>query len=253
MRRGDAAHSSGLPYALGAAVGLLMAEDKGGPPEHVAEFGKGHLPPPEADGRLDAPAFHRNHAPILEALRRLLAGRSGDVLEIGSGTGQHAVEFCRALPDLTWWPSDHLESHMRSIAAWRVHAKLENLQAPTQLDASAADWRLAARGLPNRFMAMFCANVVHIAPWAVAEGIFAAAARHLAPDGRLLLYGPFRREGVHNSPGNEKFDEGLRRDNPEWGVRDTADLKALGAANGLRLADLIEMPANNAVLVFTPA
>ena len=230
-----------------------MADDKEAPPEHVAEFGKGRLPPPEADGRLDAPAFHRNHAPILAALKRILAGRSGDVLEIGSGTGQHAVELCRGLPDMTWWPSDHLDSHMRSIAAWRAHAKLENLQAPTQLDASAADWRLAACGLPNKFMAMFCANVVHIAPWAVTEGIFAAAGRHLAPDGRLLLYGPFRRDGVHNSPGNEKFDQGLRRDNPEWGVRDTADLKKLGAANGLRLAELIEMPANNAVLVFTPA
>ena len=142
---------------------------------------------------------------------------------------------------------------MRSIAAWRAHARLANLRPPTQLDASQMDWQLAGRGLPQEFTAIFCANVVHIAPWSVAEGIFAAAGRHLAPDGRLLLYGPFRRDGVHNSPGNEKFDQRLRRDNPEWGVRDTADLKILGAANGLRLAELIEMPANNAVLVFTPA
>ncbi len=221
--------------------------------QHVAEFGKGDTPPPEADGRLDAPAFHRNHAPILAVLTRLLAGQSGDVLEIGSGTGQHAVALCHGLPDVTWWPTDHLDSHMRSIAAWRAHAKLGNLQPPTQIDASQKDWRLAACGLPDTFTAMFCANVIHIAPWSVAEGIFAAAGRHLAADGQLFLYGPFRRDGVHNSPGNESFDEGLRRDNPEWGVRDTADLKKLGVANRLRVAELIEMPANNALLVFTPA
>jgi SAM-dependent methyltransferase len=228
-----------------------MADDEGARPEHVAEFGKGGLPPPEADGRLDAPAFHRNHAAIWAVLSRFL--RTGDVLEIGSGTGQHAAEFARQAPATVWWPTDHLESHVRSIAAWRAHAKLANLRVPTQLDASAADWRLAERGLPETFTAMFCANVVHIAPWPVAEGIFAAAGRYLAKDGLLFLYGAFRRDGVHNSPSNEKFDQGLRRDNPEWGVRDTADLKKLGAANGLRLAELIEMPANNAMLVFTPA
>jgi len=228
-----------------------MANDKGARPQHVVEFGKDGLPPPEADGRLDAPAFHRNQAPIWAVLSRFL--RAGDVLEIGSGTGQHAAEYARQAPGITWWPTDYLDSHMRSIAAWRAHAKLANLRAPTQLDASAVDWRLAERGLPQTFAAMFCVNVIHIAPWAVTHGIFAAAGRHLAPDGRLFLYGAFRRDGVHNSPGNEEFDEGLRRDNPQWGVRDTADLKELGETNRLRLAELIEMPANNAVLVFTRA
>jgi len=99
-------------------------------------------------------------------------------------------------------------------------------------------------------MAIFCANVIHIAPWPVAQGIFAGAGRHLGPDGRLFLYGPFRRDGTHNSPGNEAFDAYLRRDNPEWGVRDIADLRKLADVNGLRLADLVEMPANNATLVF---
>jgi SAM-dependent methyltransferase len=228
-----------------------MADDKRGSRQHVAEFGKGDLPPPTADGRLDAPAFHRNCAPILAALVRLLAGRRGNVLEIGSGTGQHAVEFCRSLADVTWWPSDYLDGHLRSIAAWREHAKLPNLRPPARIDASQMDWRLASQGLPPAFTAMFCANVIHIAPWPVAQGIFAAAGRHLEGQGRLLLYGPFRRDGVHNSAGNEAFDEGLRRDNPEWGVRDTADLKKLAAKNGLRLTELIEMPANNAVLVFS--
>jgi SAM-dependent methyltransferase len=226
-----------------------MADDKRPRPQHVVEFGKDGLPPPEADGRLDAPAFHRNKAPLWAALSRFL--RAGDVLEIGSGTGQHAAEYAREAPGITWWPTDYLDSHLRSIAAWRAHAKLANLRAPVQLDASAADWHLVERGLPQTFAAMLSVNVIHIAPWTVAQGIFAGAGRHLAPDGRLFLYGPFRRDGVHNSPGNVEFDEGLRRDNPQWGVRDTADLKELAEANGLHLAELIEMPANNAVLVFT--
>ena len=141
-------------------------------------------------------------------------------------------------------------SHIRSIAAWRAYSKLDNLKSPTQLDASQADWRLAERGLPIEFLAMFCANVIHIAPWAVVEGLFAGAGRHLAAGGRLFLYGPFRRDGVHNAPSNAAFDANLRRDNPEWGVRDTADLRALGQRNGLRFVELIEMPSNNAVMVF---
>jgi SAM-dependent methyltransferase len=227
-----------------------MSEQPPRKPEHVAEYGKAGLPPPQADGRLDAGAFHRNHAAIWTVLGDFLRGKAGDALEIGSGTGQHVVEFARQSPAIIWWPSDHLESHIRSIAAWRAHARLGNLRAPTQLDASESDWHLAARGLPDKFIAMFCANVIHIAPWAVAEGIFATAGRSLRLDGRLSLYGPFRRDGVHNSPGNAAFDTNLKRDNPDWGVRDIADLKKLGTANGLGFAELVEMPSNNAVLVF---
>ena len=227
-----------------------MAERPPRRPDHVAEYGKGGMPPPAADGRLDGPAFHRNHAAIWAMLSRFLLGRTGDVLEIGSGTGQHVVEFARQSPAITWWPSDPIESHLRSIGAWRAHAKLGNLQAPTQFDASQADWRLTERGLPREFLAIFCANVIHIAPWAVAKGLMAGAGRHLRPEGRLFLYGPFRRDGAHNAPGNAAFDANLRRDNPEWGVRDTADLRALAAANGLRLADITEMPSNNAILTF---
>lgn len=227
-----------------------MGEQSPAKPEHVVEFGKGATAPAEADGRLDAPAFHRNHAAIWSVLSRFLLGRSGDVLEIGSGTGQHVAWFAGRSPTLTWWPSDPLESHLRSIEAWRRHEGRGNVRAPVRLDAGASDWKLAEHGLPSAFTAMFCANVVHIAPWHVAEGIVAGAARHLSPDGRLFLYGPFRRDGAHNSPGNEAFDANLRRDNPEWGVRDTADLRKLAASNRLRLADLVEMPANNATLVF---
>jgi SAM-dependent methyltransferase len=217
-------------------------------PEFVVEFGKDGAPP--QDGRLDAAAFHRNHAAIAPVLEAFLRGRSGDVLEIGSGTGQHAVAFAARLPGITWWPTDLNDNHLRSIAAWRAHAKLANVQAPVPLDASAPDWRLRERNLPDHFIAMFCANVIHIAPWVVAEGLFAGAGRHLNASGRLFLYGPFRRDGTHNAASNAAFDTSLRNQNPEWGVRDTADLKQLGSANGLRFIELIEMPSSNAVLAF---
>jgi SAM-dependent methyltransferase len=219
-------------------------------PDHVAEYGKGRMPPPEADGRLDAPAFQRNHAAIWSVLEAFLRDCRGDALEIGSGTGQHAAEFARRSPAVVWWPSDHLDSHLRSIAAWRAHAGLANLRPPVRIDASARNWRLAERGLPTEFVAMLCINVIHIAPWAATEGLMAGAGRHLRADGRLFLYGPFRREGIHNAPSNDVFDRNLRRDNPDWGVRDVADLRAVAERNGLRFVELVEMPSNNAVLAF---
>jgi len=217
-------------------------------PEFTVEFGKDG--PPSEDGRLDAAAFHRNHGAIAPVLDTFLQGRTGNVLEVGSGTGQHAVAFASRWPAVTWWPTDLNDNHLRSIAAWRTHARLENVKPPVRLDASANDWRLAAFGLPSSFIAIFCANVIHISPWAVAEGLFAGAARHLAADGRLFLYGQFKRDGQHNAPSNAAFDESLRRQNPEWGVRDIAELRALAAANQLRLAQISEMPSNNAVLTF---
>jgi SAM-dependent methyltransferase len=222
-------------------------------PDYVVEYGKAGMSPPEADGRLDAGAFHRNHPAIWSVLSKFLMGQSGDVLEVGSGTGQHAVEFARQAPALVWWPTDVADSHLRSISAWRASSNLPNLQPPARLDASQLDWGLGELGLPASFLAMFCANVIHIAPWSVAQGLLAGAGRHLRDEGRLFLYGPFRRDGVHNAPSNAAFDESLRRDNPQWGVRDTADLRKLAEANGLRLAELVEMPSNNAVLIFERA
>jgi SAM-dependent methyltransferase len=221
-------------------------------PNYAVEYGKAGMPP-EADGRLDGRAFHRNHAPIWSVLAKFLGSRSGDVLEIGSGTGQHAVEFARRARLINWWPTDIAESHLRSIAAWRAFARLANLQPPVRLDASQFDWRLGELGLPASFLGMFCANVIHISPWAVAEGLLAGAHRHLQADGRLFLYGPFRRDGIHNAPSNAAFDVSLRRENPEWGVRDTADLQKLAQANGLRLAEIVETPSNNAILIFRKA
>jgi SAM-dependent methyltransferase len=215
-------------------------------PEFVVEFGEGG-PPPD-DGRLDAAAFHRNHAAIGPVLEAFLQGRTGDVLEIGSGTGQHVVAFAGKLPAITWWPTDVNDNHLRSITAWRTHASLENVKAPVRLDASASDWRLPALGLPSTFTAMFCANVIHISPWAVAEGLFAGAGRHLTAGGRLFLYGPFKRDGRHNAPSNAAFDESLRSRDPDWGVRDIADLRTLADRNGLRFVEIVEMPSNNAIL-----
>ncbi len=217
-------------------------------PKFTVEFGK-DAPPPE-DGRLDAAAFHRNHEAIAPVLESFLGGRTGDVLEIGSGTGQHAVAFAERWPSIMWWPTDLNDKHLRSIAAWRDHTKLGNVKAPIRLDASGPDWKLREFGLPSDFTAIFCANVIHIAPWAVAEGLFAGAARHLVAGGRLFLYGPFKRDGAHTAPSNAAFDESLRSRNAEWGVRDTADIRRLADANGLRFVELAEMPSNNAILTF---
>jgi SAM-dependent methyltransferase len=219
-------------------------------PRFALEYGKDGLPPADAEGRLDAPAFHRNHEAIASVIVKFLEGRSGDVLEIGSGTGQHAVALASQVATIAWWPTDLNDNHLRSIAAWRAHAKIPDVQAPVRLDASASDWKLREHGLPTSFVAMFCANVIHISPWSVAEGLLAGAGRHLAAGARLFLYGPFRRDGAHSAPSNAEFDQSLRNRDPSWGVRDTADLKKLAAANGLRFVELVEMPSNNATLVF---
>jgi SAM-dependent methyltransferase len=223
------------------------------PPRFTVEFGKDGLPQASQDGRLDAPAFHRNHDAIAAVLTNFLARGTADVLEVGSGTGQHAVTFASRMPSVTWWPTDLSDSHLRSIDAWRKHEKLDNVRPAVRFDASETEWRLSALGLPSRFAAMFCANVIHISPWAVAEGVFAGASRHLAADGRLFLYGPFKRNGAHNAPSNAAFDESLRSRNPEWGVRDTVELRSLADANGLSFVELIEMPSNNAILIFEKA
>ena len=219
--------------------------------EYVVEFGKDGRGV-EPDGRLDAPAYHRNRQPIWAVLSRLLAGQAGDVLEAGSGTGQHVVHFAAQTPDLTWWPSDFNEQHLKSIAAWRTHAGLSNIRPPHRIDLSDPNWfvTLQAEGGPKEFAAMFCANVIHIAPWSVAEGLFAGAARALKPNGVLMLYGPFKRDGKHTSVSNAVFDTSLREGNPGWGVRDIADLEALASRDGLALRETTEMPANNMILVF---
>lgn len=219
--------------------------------EDVVEFGKDGRPV-EPDGRLDAAAFHRNHGPIWAVLQKFLAGKSGDVLEAGSGTGQHVVHFAKHTPDLTWWPSDTNESHLSSIAAWLDYAGLPNTRPALRIDLSDPAWCPAMQdgSGPGELLAVFCANVVHIAPWRVAEGLFAGAARYLRPDGRLYLYGPFKRDGKHTALSNAVFDTSLRERDAEWGVRDIGELSALADCVGLALIETVEMPANNLVLAF---
>jgi len=219
--------------------------------EYVVEFGEDGRPT-EPDGRLDAPAFHRNHQAIRAVLQRFLAGKSGDVVEVGSGTGQHVVDFARHFPDIAWWPSDPNERHLKSIVAWRAHARLPNLRSPLRIGLTDPAWCSEMRNENGRgeLLALFCANVIHIAPWRVAEGLFAGATRNLRSDGWLFLYGPFKRGGRHTAASNAAFDKSLREANPEWGVRDIEAVEALGANAGLSLIEIVEMPANNLTLVF---
>jgi hypothetical protein len=222
--------------------------------EYVVEFGKDGSRV-EPDGRLDAAAFHRNHQPIREVLLRHLAGKSGDVIEAGSGTGQHVVDFGRHMPGIIWWPSDLNEQHLKSIAAWRTHAGLPNIRPPLRIDLSDPAWcpEMHDGSGPSNLLAVFCANVIHIAPWRVAEGLLAGAGCYLRADGRLFLYGPFKRDGKHTAVSNAVFDASLRERDPEWGVRDIGDLEKLAASSGLVLVEIAEMPANNLILVFERA
>lgn len=204
------------------------------------------------DGRLDAPAFHRNFEPMLAVLRDRLAARTGHVLEIGSGTGQHIVGFARALTSLTWRPSDPDASHRRSVDAWRAESHAANVLPAIDFDATAPNAvHDTTAGWPSEgFTAILSMNVIHIAPWRVCEGIMRLSGAHLAPAGLLFLYGPFKRGGVHTAPSNEAFDAMLRRENVEWGVRDLADVAAVAESEGLRLAEIVEMPANNLTVIF---
>jgi len=219
--------------------------------EYVVEFGKDGSPV-EPDGRLDAAAFHRNHVPIWQVLEPFLRDKSGDVVEAGSGTGQHVVDFARRSPNIVWWPSDLNEQHLKSIRAWRAHTQLPNIREPMRIDLTDPDWCPAMHDGtgPGKLLAVFCANVIHIAPWQVAEGLVAGASKVLRPDGRLFLYGPFKRDGQHTALSNAVFDTSLKTGNPEWGVRDVGDVERLANGAGLTLIDSTEMPANNLMLTF---
>jgi Protein of unknown function (DUF938) len=222
--------------------------------EYVVEFGRDGRGS-EADGRLDAPAFHRNHQAIRAVLVQFLAGKPGDAIELGSGTGQHVVDLAHHLPDITWWPSDLNEKHLKSIEAWRAYSKLPNIRPSLRIDLSDPSWcpEMDSGHGPGELVAVFCANVIHIAPWRVAEGMFAGAGRYLHGGGFVFLYGPFKRGGKHTAVSNAAFDSSLRQDNPEWGVRDIEAVQELAARAGLSLLEIAEMPANNLTLVFTKA
>jgi SAM-dependent methyltransferase len=196
--------------------------------------------------RRDAPATGRNREPILQVLARWLDTRAR-VLEIASGTGQHAVYFGSQLPHLEWQPSDADPEALVSIESWIAEEGTANLATPIALDATAARWPVESG---ERFDAIFNANMIHISSWSVAEGLFAGAGRVLAPGGLLFLYGPFRVDGRDTAPSNAAFDENLRQRNPEWGVRDLEAVEALARGAGLEEVEVNEMPANNKLIVF---
>lgn len=189
-----------------------------------------------------AEACERNRAPILEVLRGAFAGAT-EVLEIGSGTGQHAVFFAAALPHLVWQPSDRPE-HLAGIAAWRDGAGLPNLRAPLALDVDAADWPVAECD------ALFSANTLHIMSWASVENFFLGVERVLLPGGVLAVYGPFSYGGRHTAESNARFDAFLRARDPLSGVRDFAEVHTLAHSHGLDFCDDHALPANNRVLIW---
>lgn len=191
-----------------------------------------------------AAATARNREPILEVLRRVLPAH-GTVLEIASGTGEHATYFATHLPHLVWQPSDASRDALLSIEAWRAESSPANLRAPVALDACSESWGV------EQAAAVVCINMIHIAPWRACEGLMRGASRVLRPgDGVLYLYGPFMRDGSHTAPSNEAFDRDLRARDPSWGVRALEAVTAEARRNALERVELVAMPANNLSVVF---
>ena len=196
------------------------------------------------DHRRFSPATVRNRDPILGVLQRVLPG-AGLVLEIASGSGEHVTHFARAsAPGLVFQPSDADPAARASIDAWVAALGLGNVRPAIALDASSPKWPVLAAD------AVLCINMVHIAPWQATEGLMRGAARVLPAGGLLYLYGPYRRDGRHTAPSNERFDEELRAQDPAWGVRDIEAVIELAADNGFAPPLIEAMPANNLSLAF---
>jgi hypothetical protein len=198
--------------------------------------------PRDAD-RLHSPAAERNAAAIAAQLQRLLP-REGCLLEIASGTGQHAAQIAAAMPGWRWLPSDADPRARASVRAWC--AGVPNVAPPLALDVMAAHWD----GVPAQVDAVWCANLLHIAPWAACAALMRGAARHLAPQGRLLVYGPFIEDGVPTAPSNLAFDADLRARDAAWGLRRLAAVDAAAAEAGLAPRERVAMPANNLLRVW---
>ena len=192
---------------------------------------------------LFSPAAARNAAFIAEVLMRVLPP-SGLVLEIASGSGEHAVHFARVLPALVWQPSDPDEAARRSIVAHARAAGLANIRSPLAIDVTRQPWPV------TRVNAVVAINMIHIAPWDVTIGLMAGAEAMLAEGGVLYLYGPFREGGAYTAPSNAAFDDNLRARNASWGIRDIEAVVAAARAHDLHLAERVAMPANNLSLIF---
>ena len=190
-----------------------------------------------------APATERNREPLAAVLREILPAE-GCLLEIASGTGEHAAFFAALFPRLRWQPTDPDPEALASIASWRDEAGLDNLLPPLRLDASAESWPVASAD------AILCVNMVHISPWEATVGLMRGAGRLLAAGAPLVLYGPYRRAGVPTAPSNEAFDESLRSRDRQWGLRELDAVAAEASSSGLRLDRVVEMPANNLTIVF---
>ena len=190
-----------------------------------------------------APATARNREPIREVLARHLPER-GLVLEIASGTGEHAAYFATHLPHLTWQPTDTDPDALASIAAHRATANAPNLRAPIEIDVTAPVWPV------TRADAVVSINMIHISPWSAAQGLMTGAAKLLAASGVLYLYGPYKENGVHTAPSNAAFDASLKARDPRWGVRDVGDVRELADGHGFDFVERVAMPANNLSLVF---
>lgn len=187
---------------------------------------------------LHSPAVLRNRTPILEVLRRFLP-ETGQVLEIGCGTGEHAVYMARHLPGLNWRPSDIDPYCLETAAARIADARLPNLAAPVELDVTAIPWPV------DPVDVVVCINMIHIVPWPVAQALVRGAVNALSEGGVAYLYGPFMVGGRHTAPSNDSFDRMLRRHDPDWGVRDLDALTRVARQGGLRLVDTVDMPSNN--------
>lgn len=195
--------------------------------------------------RRHAPATERNREPIGDQLASILPEK-GLILEIASGSGEHALHFAQRFPALDWQPSDPDPDALNSIAAWRESdgAGLANLKQPVQIDAASADWPI------ERADAVLCVNMVHISPWEATEGLFAGAARVLPPGAPLVIYGPFFAADIETAPSNFAFDRSLQLRDPRWGLRDLADVDALAARTGFERKARHELPANNLLLEY---
>lgn len=194
-----------------------------------------------------APATDRNRDPILQVLQTVLPA-AGCILEIASGTGQHAAYFASQLSPRLWQPSDPNPFARDSIRAWSQEVGLENLLPPLDIDAAAVPWSIEARDLD--ITAIVNINMIHISPWSCCQGLMAAAGRILPIGGILYLYGPYRRNGQHTSPSNAAFDQQLQARNQQWGIRDLEAVVAEAKQNQLTLQQVIPMPANNLSVVF---
>lgn len=201
------------------------------------------IEPGEGDPRRVAPHVARNTEPIVDVLRGVLPD-AGLVLEIASGSGEHALHFARAFPHLLWQPTDADPVALRSVEAWRTAESLPNLLAPVHLDAAADEWPVSEAA------AILCINMVHISPWSATLGVLAGAVRLLAPGAPLYFYGAYRQQGVRTAPSNEAFDRSLRARNPAWGLRNLDDVVAEASRHGLALESVVPMPANNLSVVF---